>query len=58
MAVIKCCARDKQRVQYRARRSREPGDVVRLCRFIGDHGEYVVNEVIDTVLAEDKGFVQ
>ena len=57
MPIIKPRTRGKQFVHYHARLDRENHET--LCAyaaFIGEEHAYVVNAVIDTVLAKDKEF--
>jgi hypothetical protein len=57
MPIIKPRTRGKQFVHYHARLDRENHET--LCAyaaFIGEDPAYVVNAVIDTVLAKDKEF--
>ena len=58
MSVIKPRTRGKQLVTHRTRFDRETNET--LCayaQFIGESTEYVLNQVIDTVLARDKEFL-
>jgi hypothetical protein len=59
MAVIKPRTRGKQRVQHRTRLDRENHETLyAYAAFINEEAEYVLNELIDTVLAKDKDFVK
>ena len=58
MAVIKPRTRGKQLVKHRTRFDRENNETLyAYAHFLGESTEYVLNEVIDTVLAKDKEFV-
>ena len=59
MALIKPRTRGKQRVQHRTRLDRENHETLyAYAAFINEEAEYVLNELIDTVLAKDKDFVK
>ena len=59
MSVIKPRTRGKQLVKHRTRLDRENTETLfAYAQFIGESTEYVLNQVIDTVLARDKDFVQ
>ena len=59
MALIKPRTRGKQRVQHRTRLDRENHETLyAYAAFISEEAEYVLNELIDTVLAKDKDFVK
>ena len=59
MALIKPRTRGKQRVQHRTRLDRENHETLyAYAAFISEDAEYVLNELIDTVLAKDKDFVK
>ena len=59
MSLIKPRTRGKQRVQHRTRLDGENHETLyAYAAFIGEDAEYVLNEVIDTVLAKDKDFVK
>ena len=58
MSVIKPRTRGKHLVVHRTRLDHENNDTLRAyAQFIGESTEYVINQVIDTVLARDKEFV-
>lgn len=58
MSVIKPRTRGKQQVPHRTRLDRENHETLHAyAQFIGESPEYVLNEVIDTVLARDKEFL-
>jgi hypothetical protein len=57
MSIIKPRTRGKQFVSYRVRLDRENHETLHAyATFIGEDAEYVLNAVIDTVLAKDKEF--
>jgi hypothetical protein len=59
MALIKPRTRGKQLVRHRTRLDRETNETLyAYAHFIGEPTEYVLNQVIDTVLAKDKDFLQ
>jgi hypothetical protein len=59
MALIKPRTRGKQRVQHRTRLDRENHETLyAYAAFINEDAEYVLNELIDTVLAKDKDFAK
>ena len=59
MAIIKPRTRGKQLVKHRTRLDRENAETLfAYAQFLGESTEYVLNEVIDTVLARDKEFAQ
>ena len=59
MSLIKPRTRGKQMVQHRTRLDRENNETLHAyAAFIGEEPEYVLNELIDTVLAKDKEFVK
>lgn len=59
MSVIKPRTRGKQFVQIRTRLDRENQETLHAyAAFLGEDVEYVVNAVIDTVLAKDREFTQ
>ena len=59
MALIKPRTRGKQMVRHRTRLDRETNETLyAYAQFIGEPTEYVLNQVIDTVLARDKEFVK
>lgn len=58
MPVIKPRTRGKQLVKHRTRLDRENTETLyAYAQFLGESTEYVLNQVIDTVLARDKDFV-
>ena len=58
MSVIKPRTRGKQQVLHRTRLDRENHETLyAYAQFIGESPDYVLNEVIDMVLARDKEFV-
>jgi hypothetical protein len=57
MALIKPRTRGKQLIKHRTRLDRENNETLyAYAHFLGESTEYVLNEVIDTVLAKDKEF--
>ena len=59
MPVIKARTRGKQLVKHRTRLDAENTETLHAyARFLGETTEYVLNQVIDTVLARDKEFLQ
>ena len=57
MTVIKPRTRGKQLVLYRTRLDRENHETLyAYAAFIGEDAEYVINQLIDTVLRKDKDF--
>lgn len=59
MALIKPRTRGKQLVRHRTRLDHETNETLyAYAHFIGEPTEYVLNQVIDTVLARDKDFLQ
>ena len=59
MALIKPRTRGKQLVRHRTRLDRETNETLyAYAHFLGEPTEYVLNQVIDTVLAKDKDFLQ
>jgi hypothetical protein len=59
MSLIKPRTRGKQLVRHRTRLDRETNETLyAYAHFIGEPTEYVLNQVIDTVLAKDKEFLQ
>jgi hypothetical protein len=59
MSLIKPRIRGKQFVQYRARLERENHETLHAYAvFIGEDPAYVLNELIDSVLAKDRDFVK
>ena len=59
MSLIKPRTRGKQLVKHRTRLDRENNETLyAYAQFLGESTEYVLNQVIDTVLARDKEFVK
>jgi hypothetical protein len=59
MALIKARTRGKRLVRHRTRLDHETNETLyAYAHFLGESTEYVLNQVIDTVLAKDKDFVQ
>jgi hypothetical protein len=59
MSLIKPRTRGKQFVQYRTRLEQQNHEALHAyAAFIGEDPEYVLNELIDGVLAKDKDFVK
>ena len=59
MPLIKPRTRGKQLVKHRTRLDRENNETLyAYAQFLSESTEYVLNQVIDTVLAKDKEFVQ
>jgi hypothetical protein len=59
MSLIKPRTRGKQFVQHRTRLELGNHEVLHAyAAFIGEDVEYVLNELIDAVLAKDKAFVK
>jgi hypothetical protein len=59
MSLIKPRTRGKQLVKHRTRLDRENNETLyAYAHFLGESTEYVLNQVVDTVLARDKDFVQ
>ena len=59
MPLIKTRTRGKQLVKHRTRLDRENNETLyAYAHFLGESTEYVLNEMIDTVLGRDKEFVQ
>ena len=57
MSVIKPRTRGKQLVPHRTRLDHETNETLyAYAQFIGEPTEYILNQVIDTVLARDKEF--
>ncbi len=57
MSIIKPRTRGRVFVAYRARLERHNHETLfAYAAFLGEDAEYVVNAVIDTVLAKDKAF--
>lgn len=58
MPFIKPRTRGKQLVKHRTRLDRENNETLyAYASFLGESPEYVLNQLIDTVLARDKEFV-
>src|SRR5216684_1499011 len=58
MSVIKPRTRGKRLVRHRTRLDHETNETLyAYAQFLGESPEYVLNQVIDTVLAKDKDFV-
>jgi hypothetical protein len=59
MALIKPRTRGKRLVRHRTRLDHETNETLyAYAHFLGEPTGYVLNQVIDTVLAKDKDFVQ
>lgn len=59
MPLIKPRTRGKQLVKHRTRLDSENNETLyAYAQFLGESTEYVLNQVIDTVLARDKEFVK
>jgi hypothetical protein len=59
MSLIKPRARGKSFVQYRTGLERENHETLHAYAvFLGEDAEYVVNQLIDDVLAKDRDFVK
>ena len=59
MTLIKPRTRGKQLIRHRTRLDRETNETLyAYAHFIGEPTEYVLNQVIDTVLAKDRDFLQ
>lgn len=59
MALIKPRTRGKKLVRHRTRLDHETNETLyAYARFIGESTEYVLNQVIDTVLGKDKDYQQ
>jgi hypothetical protein len=59
MPLIKPRTRGKQLVKHRTRLDCENNETLyAYAQFLGESTEYVLNQVIDTVLAKDKDFLQ
>jgi len=57
MALIKPRTRGKQLVRHRTRLDHETNETLyAYAHFIGESTEYVLNQVIDNVLAKDKEY--
>jgi hypothetical protein len=59
MSLIKARTRGKQLVRHRTRLDHETNETLyAYAHFIGESTEYVLNQVIDTVLGRDKDYLQ
>lgn len=59
MALIKPRTRGKRLVRHRTRLDWETNETLyAYAHFLGEPTEYVLNQVIDTVLGRDKDFLQ
>jgi hypothetical protein len=59
MSVIKPRTRGKRLVRHRTRLDQETNETLyAYAQFLGESPEYVLNQVIDTVLAKDRDFVR
>jgi len=59
MSVIKPRTRGKRLVKHNTRLDEQnQATLYAYAQFIGESTEYVINQLIDTVLAKDKEFVQ
>ena len=59
MALIKPRTRGKRLVRHRTRLDHETNETLyAYAHFLGESPEYVLNQLIDIVLARDKEFVQ
>jgi len=59
MPLIKPRTRGKQLVKHRTRLDSENNETLyAYAHFLGESTEYVLNQVIDTVLARDKEFIK
>jgi hypothetical protein len=59
MSIIKPRTRGKRLVRHRTRLDHENNETLyAYAQFLGESPEYVLNQVIDTVLAKDKDFVK
>ena len=59
MALLKPRTRGKQLVRHRTRLDHETNETLyAYAHFLGESTEYVLNQVIDTVLGKDKDFLQ
>ena len=58
MSLIKPRTRGKQMLRHITRLDRESNETLyAYAQFIGEPTEYVLNQLVDTVLAKDKDFV-
>jgi hypothetical protein len=59
MSVIKPRARGKRLAKHRTRLDYENNETLNAyAQFLGESTEYVLNELVDNVLAKDKNFVR
>ena len=59
MSIIKPRTRGKRLVRHRTRLDHENNETLyAYAQFLGESPEYVLNQVIDTVLAKDKDFAK
>ena len=59
MSVIKPRTRGKRLVNHRTRLDEENNETLyAYAQFLGESTDYVLNELVDTVLAKDKDFVR
>lgn len=59
MPLIKPRTRGKQLVKHRTRLDRQNNETLyAYAHFLGESPEYVLNQLIDTVLARDKEFIK
>lgn len=59
MSIIKPRTRGKRLVKYNTRLDEQNQETLyAYAQFLGESTEYVINQLIDTVLAKDKEFVQ
>jgi hypothetical protein len=59
MALLKPRTRGKQLVRHRTRLDHATNETLyAYAHFLGESTEYVLNQVIDTVLGKDKDFLQ
>ena len=58
MPLIKARTRGKQLVRHVTRFDRETNETLyAYARFLGEPTEYVLNQLVDTILAKDKEFI-
>ena len=59
MSIIKHRTRGKRLAKHRTRLDYENNETLyAYAQFLGESTEYVLNELVDTVLAKDKDFVR
>ena len=58
MSVIKPRTRGKRLVKHSLRLDEENHELYAYAQFLSESTEYVLNELIDTVLAKDRDFVR